>query len=100
MRRTDERLAAARAFVAVQPDDRRARLRLHCLRDLLRSGVAESERCCGEAAELEEAATRDPLPAHQLVIGFDHLFPSWRRAALQTANAARKKSSSRCNVDI
>ncbi len=70
VRGADERFGAARAFETVQPDDRRARLRLHRLRDLLRAGIAETERCGGQAAELEKAPARDSLPAHQFVIGF------------------------------
>ena len=67
VRRADERLGAAGALEAVQPDHRRARLGLHRLRDLLRTGVAEAERCRGQAAELEEAPARDPLPPHHFV---------------------------------
>ena len=57
----------------MQPDHRRALLRLHRLCDLLRTGFAESERRGGQAAELEEAPARDALPSHQVVIGVLHL---------------------------
>ena len=83
MRRADERLAAARALEALDPDHRRARLGLERLRDLLRAGVAQAERCRGQAAELEEAPARDSLPAHQFIAGFEHVAPpgAWSRFA-------------------
>ena len=72
VRRADERLAAAGALEAVQPHDRRARLGFHRFGDLLRPCIAKSQRRGGETAELEEAATRDALPAHQVIVGIDH----------------------------
>ncbi len=55
-------------------------------RDLLRTGVAETERCGGEAAELEKTPARDSLPAHQVVIRVLHFAPPkespWPRVQL------------------
>jgi hypothetical protein len=67
VRGADERLGAAGALQPVQPDHRRARLGLQRGGDLLRAGLAEAQRCRGQAAELEEAPPRDPLPPHHFV---------------------------------
>ncbi len=72
MRRADERLGAAGALQAVQPEHGRSRLGLQRMRDGRREGRPQAQRSSRQAAELHVAAAGDSLPAHDFVEGLGH----------------------------
>lgn len=71
MGRADEAFRAAGAFQAMHPDDGGAGLGLHRMGDLGHEGRAKAKRGRRQRAILHEAAAGDPLPAHDVIEGFD-----------------------------
>ena len=68
----DEGFGAAGAFKAVEPDDRRAGLRLHRLGDVLGARASNPQARGREGAELQEAASGNALTPQRFVLRFKH----------------------------